>query len=409
NDLTEGSFSFRLTAFDDMGAQSSDNVVVNVNPENTNQPPVADAGPDRVISLPTNTIELRGLGTDQDGTISSYRWSKTSGPAADINDFNVPTLLISNMDEGIYEFRLRVTDNENALGDDFVIVTVLSEETNTPPTVNAGTDIVIQLPQNSVELIGIVSDDDEIQSIEWTQTSGSNDVVLAGENSETLSVSNLSVGSYGFRLTATDNEEASSSDDVSISVIAAVDTTNIPPAVNAGEDQLIQLPSSSTTLAASGEDENDIISTFEWAQMSGPNNAVIENDTASITAISNLTIGNYIFRVVVTDGFGATSSDDVRVTVIREGQDNINISNMFSPNGDGIDDFWIVDNNQRIDNCRVILFNRSGDEVYRSNGYQNDWDGTSSDGRPLPTDAYFYVIRCTGDTNNLTGSVTIIR
>ena len=47
-----------------------------------NIPPTANAGTDQTITLPTNTVSLSGSGTDPDGTISSYSWTKISGPAS---------------------------------------------------------------------------------------------------------------------------------------------------------------------------------------------------------------------------------------------------------------------------------------------------------------------------------------
>ena len=55
------------------------NTVLNINP---NIPPVANAGIDQTITLPTNIVLLNGSGTDADGTIVSYAWTKISGPSA---------------------------------------------------------------------------------------------------------------------------------------------------------------------------------------------------------------------------------------------------------------------------------------------------------------------------------------
>ena len=47
-----------------------------------NIPPTANAGADQLITLPTNTVSLNGSGTDADGTITAYAWTKISGPAS---------------------------------------------------------------------------------------------------------------------------------------------------------------------------------------------------------------------------------------------------------------------------------------------------------------------------------------
>jgi len=68
----------------------------------------------------------------------------------------------------------------------------------------------------------------------------------------------------------------------------------------------------------------------------------------------------------------------------------------FSPNTDGINDFWIIENIELYPNSILKVFNRWGSEVYSAKGYLNTWDGVSSSGpssgNKLPAGAYLYVI-----------------
>ncbi len=83
------------------------------------------------------------------------------------------------------------------------------------------------------------------------------------------------------------------------------------------------------------------------------------------------------------------------------------IMNLFTPNGDGFNDYWLVSNPDVVFPIKVVLYNRSGKSVYTSDNYQNDWAGIS-EGNPLPQATYYYVIK---DDNGSTfkGPVTIIR
>ena len=64
-----------------LGAASFDTVNVNVNAAPANQPPVANAGTDQTITLPINSVTINGSGSsDPDGSISTYLWTKISGP-----------------------------------------------------------------------------------------------------------------------------------------------------------------------------------------------------------------------------------------------------------------------------------------------------------------------------------------
>lgn len=87
--------------------------------------PVANAGPNQTITLPTNTATLTGTGTDADGDVVAYLWSQVSGPAPTVitNPGN-PSTLVKFTIAGTYVFQLMVTDNGGATGVDTASVTV---------------------------------------------------------------------------------------------------------------------------------------------------------------------------------------------------------------------------------------------------------------------------------------------
>jgi gliding motility-associated-like protein len=82
------------------------------------------------------------------------------------------------------------------------------------------------------------------------------------------------------------------------------------------------------------------------------------------------------------------------------------VPNVFSPNGDGINDKWEIAGLRGVTNCTVEIFNRWGQEVYNSHGYNNPWDGTWK-GKPVPVATYYYVIKTV--TRNYNGWVAIIK
>src|SRR5690606_13330425 len=83
NNLVEGTYSFELTVTDNQGAQARDTMIVVVNAAipPPNQSPVANAGPDHTITLPVNSVIAIGSGSDPDGIITAYQWTKIVGPA----------------------------------------------------------------------------------------------------------------------------------------------------------------------------------------------------------------------------------------------------------------------------------------------------------------------------------------
>ncbi|MEZ2442902.1 PKD domain-containing protein [Chitinophaga sp. RCC_12] len=82
--------------------------------------------------------------------------------------------------------------------------------------------------------------------------------------------------------------------------------------------------------------------------------------------------------------------------------------NAFSPNGDGINDTWIITNLSDYAESTVEIFNRYGQRIYHSTGYNVPWDGRFK-GNQLPMATYYYVIRLRAGMAPITGYVTIIR
>lgn len=187
----------------------------------TNSPPTSNAGFDRSITLPTDTVNLLGSGNDPDGTISTYAWTQVSGTtAARVSPGSANTLITGMTTAGTRVFRLTVTDNGGASSSDDVTITTLSAS-NTAPTVNAGSDQAITLPLDSVTLNGAASDaDGTISSRTWTKFSGGAATIVSA-SSLTTKITGLVAGTYVFRLTAVDDDGASSSDDVTVTVAAS--------------------------------------------------------------------------------------------------------------------------------------------------------------------------------------------
>jgi hypothetical protein len=142
--LLAGTYVFRLTVTDNMGGKKSDDVAVTVLSAAINATPTVSAGVDKVLTLPTNYTTLTGTANDTDGTITSYRWTKTQGGPTYYTGQYKPTLSVANLAEGSYTFRLTVTDNAGATSYDEVIVTVKkSSTTTTTSTTSSGGESLV--------------------------------------------------------------------------------------------------------------------------------------------------------------------------------------------------------------------------------------------------------------------------
>jgi hypothetical protein len=138
------------------GLSAKDTITVTVDSVSTiNHPPVANAGKDTSINLPVNTYDLDGTrSSDPDNNITSYLWTKISGPAVFViaNDFDSLTQ-VSNLTEGIYEFELVVTDAGGLKSKDTVQVTVIQATTSAYcgfPQTQIGS---LTIPRQSVSIL----------------------------------------------------------------------------------------------------------------------------------------------------------------------------------------------------------------------------------------------------------------
>jgi len=202
-----------------------------------NKPPISIAGPDQVITLPTDSASLDGrTSSDPDGMINSYLWTKISGPASfTINRPSDSITKVRSLIAGIYQFELKVTDNGGLLAKDTMRVIVdLVLTTNHPPIANAGIDQIITLPTNAVNLDGSASTDPEnnITTYAWTKISGPSSFNIANLNAVQTQLTNLIQGVYQFELKVTDAGGLFSKDTVQVivqpSVSTGCDTSNRP-------------------------------------------------------------------------------------------------------------------------------------------------------------------------------------
>jgi len=107
----------------------------------------------------------------------------------------------------------------------------------------------------------------------------------------------------------------------------------------------------------------------------------------------------------VTSVDNCIALDTVTVTV-KDYQ--LDIPNAFSPNGDHINDTWDIQLLSSYVFSKVQVFNRYGQSVFSSVGYDNPWDGTSN-GKPLPVGTYYYIIEPGMSKPRRTGTITILR
>jgi gliding motility-associated-like protein len=216
---------------------------------------------------------------------------------------------------------------------------------------------------------------------------------LQGTN-DTITVCPGTTGPSFFILIAS-NGACSDTDTIAVVV-------NPLPVADAGTDISI-LTNTSTVIG--GNPTGPSGSTYSWYPSNGLNNTTGSNPTASPSVTTT-------YYVQVTSADGCTSIDSITVSVVPE----IVFPNGISPNGDGANDYWIIDNIQLFPDNVVEIYNRWGELLFRGVGYDNNsvkWDGTYK-GKPLPVGTYYYIIELhtdllPEDSRKFTGPITLMR
>lgn len=178
-----------------------------------------------------------------------------------------------------------------------------------PPEVNAGVDESVTLPSNSIVLNGTATDPDggAIVSYQWTQESGPNTATLTGAMTADLTASDLIVGEYVFRLTATDDENTTGFDDVIVTVLP--ENGNMAPTAVASATPLTGAAPLEVSFTGSGSTDDVAVVGYAWDFKDG-NTSNEADPTHTFT-----TDGTYEVELTVTDGDGLTDTATVTITV----------------------------------------------------------------------------------------------
>lgn len=168
----------------------------------------------------------------------------------------------------------------------------------------------------------------------------------------------------------------------------------LQPLVDAGPSYTV---AQGTPLVLEATANNETSLSFLWTPSGGLSAADVLQP--SLTATEDIQ-----YTLTATGEGGCTASDDVDIKVLKP----VKAPNAFSPNGDHINDTWVITNLSDYAGCTVEVFNRYGQLVYQSTGYSHPWDGTYN-GQPLPLATYYYVIRLKNGFAPMTGYVVILK
>ena len=133
----------------------------------------------------------------------------------------------------------------------------------------------------------------------------------------------------------------------------------------------------------------------------------LDNDTARVPkSTPAATVDSIIYNLQLTGIGGCAVTANITVVVLHAPV----VPNTFSPNGDGVNDRWVIKSLESYPGATIEIYNRYGQVVYKATVYDpnNAWDGTLN-GSPLPLATYYYIIDPKNGRGIISGSITIIR
>lgn len=335
SNLIAGSYVFKLTVTDDKGGQGSATKSVTVN-SIPNVAPVASISGSKNITLPVNSLALDGSASkDADGTIKTYAWKYVSGPAGStITGASTSKVTLNSLTAGSYQVQLTVTDDKGATATSSTnftvaaattttatLATTTTTTTNQAPVVTIKAPAKVYQPATSIKLDGSGSKDADgtIVKYDWTRISGPSGYSYAGTSTSILTINNLRLGTYSYKLTATDDKGATGSASFTFTVVEDT-SANILPVAVIKAPTAVSLPTTSILLdGSSSTDKDGTISDYKWSRVSSPGGySYVGNGTSKLT-INGLQIGTYVYDLSVTDNRGGVGTTRFTFNVTATG------------------------------------------------------------------------------------------
>ena len=118
------------------------------------------------------------------------------------------------------------------------------------------------------------------------------------------------------------------------------------------------------------------------------------------------------YYLQATSASGCQDLDSMFVYVVYPIDSNarfLEVNNVITPNGDGLNDFFDLSALTQGDDCEFIVLNRWGTQVYYKRVYIAQWDGVDEGGNELPDGTYYFLLKCPGDEYRFKSAVSIIR
>ena len=402
---TKSSYSVRVRVTDAGGLTFEKVFTINVTDVNEAPTALALSNTSVLENAASGTAVGTLAGTDADaGDTHTYTLvtgtGSTDNASFTITGTTLNTAAVFNFEaKNSYTVRVRVTDAGGLSFERAFTITVT--DVNEAPTLNAITDRRVYNVTNSqvVNLAGITAGPETAQS---TTTSVSTDRpatfssinVVGTQIQFTLAAGIVTPQDVVVTVRVRDNGGIANG---GVDTIVRTFRLGIDPMpIAAASPNLITLGATAQLSAAGANAIN-----YTWVAVGG------SGIVGSGANINVRPAGTTTYAVVVTNSFGYQATVPLLLTVIVDYK--LVPNNLVTPNGDGVNDRWVIPNIDMYPDNEVMVYDKAGRAVFAKRGYNNEWDGTVN-GKKLKEDAYFYVIKFNKDgALPIRGYVSIVR
>jgi gliding motility-associated-like protein len=333
------------------------------------------------VCLPSASVTFTDNSTIADGTGNSftYLWNfdDAASGAANISRSKNPTHVFN--EDRIYRISLTVTSGNQCTDS----VTIPLNTIHPQPTAAIVSDSVSICENQTVRFSDAsTGGDGVINEWNWDFRNG-NTSALQFPPAQSYATARV----YPVTLEVTDNFGCRDTVIQSFTVFAN-------PVISAGPDRVL-LEGGEIIIGATASGNG---LSFSWTP------ADYLSGSRLLTPVVKGIPADIVYTLQVVAAGGCKASDDVLVKLLKAPV----IPNTFTPNGDGINDFWTIQYLDSYPDCRLQVFNRSGQQVFESYGYlPPGWDGKLK-GKDLPFGTYYYIIEPGSGRKPITGYVTIL-
>jgi len=256
----------------------------------------------------------------------------------------------------------------------------------TPPTIQ-------DCPQDIQDVAG---KGNCVQAVTWTPPTASDDCALSDLTSTHASGENFPIGTTSVVYTATD---------------ASGNTSTCTFKVIIKDDQSPVFQNCPTDIVARTTEATAVV---KWGALTASDNCGNVNITGTHTPGDLFPVGTTKVTYTATDNAGNSALCNFTVIVqqVTEVSDTtLHVATFLTPDGDGINDSWTIDNIGSFSKNSVTIVDRWGNVIFTASPYDNQrkaWDGTDSSGKKVAAGTYFYSLNLGNGTRVKKGFIEVI-